>query len=111
MIRTTLAILAVLIIPACSPESWDSDHEISFHNVGTESAWVEVRTCDDDGWGETSHDDFTLLAGRHRVDSYAWYLRVEVRIYGNAGALLFSKTYTPDDFENHGDRISIVVNP
>ena len=111
MMRATLAVLAVLIIPACSSESWDSDHEISFHNDGTSSAWVEVSYCDDGGWGDTWHYDFSLAAGRHRVDAYAWYYRVEIRIYADGGALLFHKTYTPDDFENYDDRISIVVNP
>lgn len=112
MIRPTLALLAVLIIPACNgSESWDSSHEVSIDNQRATSVWVEVWHYDDDGWGGTWNRDFSVDAGDLRVDSYPWYHRVELRITGNEGALLFSKTYTPDDFENHGDRISIVLNP
>jgi hypothetical protein len=112
MARTTLALLTVLILPACNgSDSWDSDHHLSISNQGTSSAWVEIWYCDDDGWGETWHYDFSLGAGHSRVDSYAWYYRVDVRIYADGGDLILSKTYTPDDFENHNDPISIVVNP
>jgi hypothetical protein len=112
MARATLAILAVLIIPACDwRDSWDHDHEVSITNQGAASIWVEVCHYDDDGWGDERTFDFSLGAGDRRVDSYPWSHRVEVRIHGHDGALIFSRTYTPEDFENDGDRISIVVNP
>jgi hypothetical protein len=112
MIRATLAVLAVLIIPACDfSDHWGSDHELSISNDRSSSVWVEISYCDDDGWGDTRHDDYSLGSDRRRVDSFAWYHRVDVRITGEGGALIFSRTYTPDDFEDHDDRISIVVTP
>jgi len=64
---------------------------------------------DDDGWGDEWTFDFNLGAGDRRVDFYPWSHRVEVRIYGHDGALIFSRTYTPDAFESscrfrHGSR-------
>ena len=111
MARFILAILAVLIIPACDcSESWDDDHRLSIYNAGSGTVHVEIRYGDDgwdfDEWIRT----FTLAGGHERVDSYAWYYRVEVRVFSD-GSLIFSDVYHPEDFEDHDDRISITVHP
>ena len=114
MTRPALALLAALVIPACDVHynSGRDDHELWIANEGTEGVRVQIHYGYDSWSGNVEWDqDFDVNPGERSITSYPNGYYVKVAIFRFNGTLLFAAKYDSNDFEDHHDRISIIVNP
>lgn len=115
MNRTALALLAVLIIPACNHGHHDdADHQVTVSNLGDEPALVKITHERAEWYGGGHEDTFTyeLAAGDQRLDVFPSTHEVKIYITRKSdGMVLFAENIDLNDFDRHDDHVWITVNP